>query len=142
MRALWLFFVIGFSSISYGQQVEIGQENWQLLGVVDGDTIKVEAKGFPDELSHILIRIRGVDAPERGGKAKCEWEYQHAELASQLMEHFLSRGTIRLQNLHWDKYGGRILADVYINGQSLADMLIKAGMARPYDGKKRGCWCN
>ena len=35
----------------------------------------------------------------------------------------------------------RILADVYVDGISLADNLIKAGHARVYDGGKRLGWC-
>jgi micrococcal nuclease len=35
----------------------------------------------------------------------------------------------------------RILADVYVDGENLTDLLISAGHARPYDGGKREGWC-
>lgn len=44
-------------------------------------------------------------------------------------------------NVKWDKYGGRILAEVHVDGRSLADMLIERGLARPYHGGKRDGWC-
>jgi micrococcal nuclease len=37
----------------------------------------------------------------------------------------------------------RIAADIIIDGESLADMLIEAGMAIKYDGgKKSDKWCD
>lgn len=47
--------------------------------------------------------------------------------------------TIELRNIQRSKYF-RILADVYIDGVSLADNLIQSGHARPYDGGKRLGW--
>ena len=41
----------------------------------------------------------------------------------------------------WDKYGGRVLGHVIIDGQSLSDMLIRAGLARPYHGEAKSSWC-
>jgi len=48
---------------------------------------------------------------------------------------------INLKNMERGKYF-RIAADVYVDGESLADMLIEAGMAVKYDGgKKTHKWC-
>ena len=48
---------------------------------------------------------------------------------------------ITLRNLERGKYF-RIVADVYVDEESLADMLIEAGMAVRYDGgKKTYNWC-
>jgi endonuclease YncB( thermonuclease family) len=41
-----------------------------------------------------------------------------------------------------DKYGGRVLGDVIVNGQRLSAMLIANGHARPYFGEKKSSWCN
>ena len=41
---------------------------------------------------------------------------------------------IELRNLARDKYF-RILADVYVNGQLLADALKEKGLAKDYDGE-------
>ena len=41
-----------------------------------------------------------------------------------------------------DKFGGRLLGNIYIDGVSLADILIKAGLAREYHGEKKKSWCD
>ena len=49
---------------------------------------------------------------------------------------------INLKNMERGKYF-RIAADIYVDGESLADMLIEAGMAVRYDsGKKTHKWCD
>jgi len=49
--------------------------------------------------------------------------------------------TIDLKNIERGKYF-RIVADVFVDGESLADELIEAGIAVPYDGgKKTHNWC-
>jgi endonuclease YncB( thermonuclease family) len=39
--------------------------------------------------------------------------------------------------MDWDKYGGRVLGDVILNGQSLRQMLIVNGYAREYYGEAK-----
>jgi endonuclease YncB( thermonuclease family) len=41
-----------------------------------------------------------------------------------------------------DKYGGRVLGDVIIDGKKLSELLIANGHARPYFGEKKESWCN
>jgi len=41
----------------------------------------------------------------------------------------------------WDKFGGRVLGDVLIDGQSLTKMLIEKGYAREYYGDAKESWC-
>ena len=43
--------------------------------------------------------------------------------------------------MDWDKYGGRVLGDVVLNGQSLRQMLIVNGHAREYYGEAKQSWC-
>jgi endonuclease YncB( thermonuclease family) len=42
----------------------------------------------------------------------------------------------------WDKFGGRVLGDIILDGQSLRGMLITNGFAREYFGEAKGSWCN
>jgi endonuclease YncB( thermonuclease family) len=44
--------------------------------------------------------------------------------------------------MDWDKYGGRVLGDVLLNGQSLRQLLIANGFAREYYGEAKTSWCN
>jgi len=48
---------------------------------------------------------------------------------------------VDLKNIERGKYF-RIVADVFVDGESLSDLLIEAGMAVPYDGgTKTHNWC-
>jgi len=112
----------------------------RVTSVYDADTFRVDIEGYPAIAGeHIPIRVLGVDAPEIRGK--CETEKINARLAKQFtVDMLLSAQTIELHNMRRGKYF-RILADVYIDGSSLADLLISMGYARPYDGGKRMGWC-
>jgi endonuclease YncB( thermonuclease family) len=41
----------------------------------------------------------------------------------------------------WDKYGGRVLGDIVLDGQSLRARLIEQGFAREYYGDAKQSWC-
>jgi endonuclease YncB( thermonuclease family) len=107
----------------------------------DGDTCYVVAKILPENLRNMSIRILGIDTPEI--RADCTEE---KDLALQgrafANDMFRNADTIEFRNLKWDKYGGRILADVYIDGMSYKHEIIEAGLAREYDGGKKLGWCD
>ena len=44
--------------------------------------------------------------------------------------------------MDWDKYGGRVLGDIILDGQSLRMMLIQNNLAREYYGEEKQSWCN
>ena len=107
--------------------------------VTDGDTLKLKERvhGLP-----LSIRLYGVDTPEKGKKAKCDREAAAGEDATLLTKKLVKNAiTIDCQFKDWDKYGGRILAEVYLNGKSLADSLLEEGLARKYHGEKKWSWC-
>ena len=107
----------------------------------DGDTCYVVAKTLPESLRNMSIRILGIDTPEI--RADCPEE---KELALQgrvfANDMFRNANNIEFHNLKWDKYGGRILADVFIDGVSYKDEIIEAGLAREYYGGKKIGWCD
>ena len=107
----------------------------------DGDTCYVVAKTLPESLRNMSIRILGIDTPEI--RADCPEE---KELALQgrvfANDMFRNADNIEFHNLKWDKYGGRILADVFIDGVSYKDEIIEAGLAREYYGGKKIGWCD
>ena len=88
----------------------------------------------------ISIRVNGIDTPEIRGK--CEKEKYDAQQARDMVTDILKDSEqITLKNMERGKYF-RIAADVFVDGESLADMLIEAGMAVRYDGgKKTHKWC-
>ena len=97
-------------------------------------------KGWPAIIGErVPIRVNGVDAPEIRGK--CVEEKKNARLAKQFtVEKLRNAQKIELRNMKRGKYF-RIIADVYIDGKNLTQLLIQANLARPYDGGKRGSWC-
>ena len=120
--------------------VVLGPVPARVVQVVDGDTLVVRAHIWLGQDVETLVRVSGIDAPEL--KGQCELERTRA-LASR--DHLASRvagGTVVLTQVRYEKYGGRVLAQVRLaDGTDLARDMIVAGHARPYDGGKRGVWC-
>lgn len=106
----------------------------QVVEVYDGDTFKIDLEGvhplFGDNLP---IRIKGIDTPEIRGTSD-----EVKNLAVQARE--LTKSTlasaqkIELRNPERGKYF-RIVADVWVDGKALADMLKEKGLAKDYDGE-------
>jgi endonuclease YncB( thermonuclease family) len=115
----------------------------QILKVSDGDTVVISAPFLPAPLKpQLAVRIFGVDTPEKGFRAKCESENQRGLAASEFTKKAVANSQQRQVVLYdWDKFGGRVLGDILLNGQSLRAMLIQNGFAREYYGEAKGSWC-
>jgi micrococcal nuclease len=111
--------------------------------VIDGDTVAFEANWLPEPLKKELsIRVFGVDTPEKGFRAKCASEDARGQAASAFTKQMINQSQKRqVVLMDWDKYGGRVLGDVLLNGQSLRIMLIQNGYAREYYGDAKTSWC-
>jgi micrococcal nuclease len=112
--------------------------------VIDGDTVAFQATWLPDPLKKELsIRVYGVDTPEKSFRAKCPQEEQRGQAATQFTKNAISKSLKRqVVLMDWDKYGGRVLGDVILDGVSLRQMLIQNGFAREYYGEAKQSWCN
>jgi endonuclease YncB( thermonuclease family) len=87
--------------------------------------------------------VYGVDTPEKGHRARCPSEAQRGEAASAFTKQAIANSQKRqIVLMDWDKYGGRVLGDVLLNGQSLRQQLIANGFAREYYGEAKQSWCN
>jgi len=104
----------------------------------DGDSLRIEsAIMWPI----YAVRVRGVDTPEIGWRARCPVEQTLAERAKIFTrDHIVTAQHVILSDIEEDKYG-RLLARVTLDGEDLAQMLIDAGLGMPYDGGKRKSWC-
>jgi len=124
------------------QYVPIPHES-KVVKVIDGDTIELKVNWLPPELgSKLLLRIEGVDTPEKGHRAKCVSESFRGDAATKFSQMKVSTAkSIEVKLKEWDKYGGRVLGDVIIDGKSLSAELISSGNARPYHGEKKSNWC-
>lgn len=112
--------------------------------VIDGDTVGIQATWLPAPLKpELSIRVFGVDTPEKGHRAACASEAARGEAATAFTKAQINAATKRqIVLMSWDKYGGRVLGDVLLNGQSLRGMLIANGFAREYYGEAKTSWCN
>ena len=112
--------------------------------VVDGDTVAFHAPFLPAPLKQELsIRVFGVDTPEKGHRAQCPSEAARGAAATEFTKKLVAAAQQKQMVLmDWDKYGGRVLGDVLLNGQSLRMMLIQNGFAREYYGEAKTSWCN
>ncbi len=112
-----------------------------VVRVIDGDTLDVRVRIWLDQTIRVLVRIRGIDAPER--KAQCAHERHMARQAARHLESAVATGPVVLRNIGSGKYFGRVLADVSsANGAALSGVMLAAGLARPYRGRQRGSWCS
>lgn len=124
------------------QDVVAGPVPARVIKTGDGDTVQTEVDIFPGTRVLIDIRIGEIDTPEKGGRAKCDSEAARAEDASAEMRRLLEGKTVMLHNVKYEKYGGRLLADVTTeNGVNAAQHMIAKGLAKPYGGGTKESWC-
>jgi endonuclease YncB( thermonuclease family) len=117
--------------------------DFKIISIVDGDTVKFEAKFLPPPLKpELSVRVYGVDTPEKGFRAKCPEEDKRGREATAYTKAVLSNATkLQVVLMDWDKYGGRVLGDILVDGQSLRYLLIANGYAREYFGEAKLSWC-
>ena len=116
----------------------------QIVRVSDGDTIVIAAQFLPAPLKpELAVRIFGVDTPEKGWRAKCPAEDQRGQAASAFTKKMVDASKSRQVTIYsWDKFGGRILGAIILDGVDLRTELIRNGFAVPYFGeKKEHDWC-
>jgi micrococcal nuclease len=109
----------------------------------DGDTLTVKIPSVHPLLGeNISVRILGIDAPELRSDSPCE--RQMAQKAKEELKEILAEGgRIDLESIGRDKYF-RVLAKVTVDGRDVADMMLRRGLAVPYDGGTRPetNWCS
>jgi endonuclease YncB( thermonuclease family) len=115
----------------------------QIIRVSDGDTIVIAAPFLPAPLRpELAVRIYGVDTPEKGHRAQCPAEAAAAERASAWTKTLVANGKQHQVILYkWDKFGGRVIGDIVVDGQSVRRGLIANGHAREYYGEAKTSWC-
>lgn len=145
MKSKSLLMVLILASVFAVSWAEAGSRSYgdavveRVTSIYDGDTFRCNIAGWPDIIGHrIGIRINGIDTPEMRDPRP-----EIRELARQAKMFTVGklRGAkrIELRNMRRGKYF-RIVADVYVDGKSLAEMLLEAGLAKPYDGGKKLKW--
>jgi len=141
-RAVFIFglsFILGLTACHVGykagvrQRVDSHLPVFEIVRVYDGDTFFVTFPDLPAVFGENLgIRINGIDTPELRTSSKHEKFL--AEQAKQTLAEFLYNAkSIELRNVKRGKYF-RLVADVIVDNEEVADKLIEYGLAVPYDG--------
>ncbi len=111
-----------------------------VTAVIDGDTLVVRARIWLGQDVETRIRLDGVDVPEI--KGKCEDERRRAVAARDFVRALAAGGRVQLRNIQYGKYAGRVVARVETrDGGDFSEALLRAGLARAYDGRRRHPWC-
>ena len=113
-----------------------GKASCRVVEVVDGDTVTLACPGRPAERA----RLTGFDTPELFS-SRCPGERASATQAKRHLGGLI-RGSDRLGVVRQgqDRYG-RTLVAMSVDGRPVAREMIDAGLARAYDGGRRGGWC-
>lgn len=107
----------------------------KIVRVIDGDTVMVDISlGFGVTLNEVLIRIKGIDAPEIHStdvNAK-----KQGYLCKSKVESTLLVRSLLITDEVRDKYG-RILGDFETDSGLLSEYLIKNNYAVSYNGENK-----
>jgi micrococcal nuclease len=101
-------------------------EGWS---AIDGDTVVYRGE---------RIRLQGIDAPEIH-PCRCQAECNLGYAAKGYVQKALRSPVVSLERFGLDRYG-RTLGRISVAGNDLGESLVGAGLARPWDGKRRS-WC-
>ena len=101
--------------------------------MIDGDTVRFQG---------VAYRLSGIDAPEVGDKARCDYERRLADAATVRLRNLIAGGDARLvrvacacrpgqegtRNCNF----GRLCGSLSIGGRDAGNILISEGLAHPY----------
>lgn len=145
MKRIITTFLLAIALTSHAQKTPQGVTyDAQILRVNDGDTVVIAAPFLPAPLKQELaVRVFGVDTPEKGHRAQCPQEDTRGKAATEFTKNAIATSQKRQVTLYaWDKFGGRVLGDIILDGRSLRQGLIANGFAREYYGEAKQSWCN
>jgi endonuclease YncB( thermonuclease family) len=148
MKKIITTILLALATTAYAQKAPKEPEGMtydaKFILVSDGDTIVISAPFLPAPLKpELAVRIYGVDTPEKGFRAQCPQEDQRAQAASAWTTQLIKSAPKHQVILYkWDKFGGRVIGDIIVNGQSVRRGLIANGFAREYYGEAKTSWCN
>ncbi|WP_163650705.1 thermonuclease family protein [Modicisalibacter sp. 'Wilcox'] len=117
----------------------------EVTNIYDGDTFRANIAGWPPIVGErIPVRILGVYTPELRSRCPTEAGKQHEKhLARQAKQFTVARlrGSDEITLEHLDRGSFfRVLAEVRVDGESLGDELLQAGLATVYKEGQHGTW--
>lgn len=97
----------------------------ELVKTIDGDTIKIMYDGKEQNVRYLLIDTPETNHPRLG-------KQPYGEQAKQRNQELMNSGKLEIEfdiGEKYDKYG-RLLAYIYIDGESVQEKLLEEGLAR------------
>lgn len=135
----FLLVLIGVPLQGRAAQTLPGPFSFEVLQVIDGDTFRARVPIWLDQTVTVKIRLSGVDTPDM--KGKCPAETARAKLARDFAVTWLQQDDLRLVNVRYGTYAGRVLATAQTaEGVTLSQALLQAELAQPYRGRLAQ-WC-
>lgn len=105
----------------------------EVVKVYDGDTITIVAKlpYMTSDYYRFSVRLLGIDCAEIKGNEK-----ETAKKARDALSNKILNRKITLRNVTTEKYG-RLLANIYLDGECINDWMLTSGYAVVYHGGKK-----
>jgi endonuclease YncB( thermonuclease family) len=121
--------------------------NVRVISVYDGDTVTV-AGTVGGIIYKFPVRLNGIDTPERRcgcAKRKGTWsaterkrlcveEHRLANVARKSLQDRILRKVVRIEVSKTKEKYGRLLAELFYEGESVNEWLIAKGHAKRYQG--------
>lgn len=127
---------------AFAGEIVSGPVAASVVHVIDGDSFRADVLVWPGMRLRYTVRVKGMDTPETR-RAGCDLEKAAGKAATRRAERLLRSGELTLHQIEADKYFGRVLADVRIDGSNdMARTMIGERYALPYHGGKRIDWCD
>ncbi|MGC1487199.1 MAG: thermonuclease family protein [Albidovulum sp.] len=146
-KAVVLVWLASIGPVFAAQMEFPGPYFGEVIRVIDGDTFEAKIEIWPTISATVSVRLKGVDAPELR-RSECPQERLGAAEAKDAMEDILPMGTrVRLENVEKDAFAGRVVADVFkqgeVRGSTLTTLMIRRAMVLPWvPGDPDIDWCN
>lgn len=108
------------------------------FAAIDGDTAK-GSEPVAVIIERPRYRVLGLETPEKGGRAECDFEREAAERSTAALRDYLKLGAQPIPPFRLDNFG-RVLARFDYQGESVADLMIERGLGVRWAGKAHD-WC-
>lgn len=110
----------------------------KVMRVVDGDTYDCQFY-YGLKIMRMKVRVMGLDTPEKKGN---ELEKKASEVVSKYVKKYMERYSdmVKIRIKRWDKYGGRVVGEVWVNKVNVCQHLVEKKFGKEYDGGKKEVW--